>query len=310
MLIAVTGARGFVGGRLTSELARRGHDVVAYTHRPAQGAAPPSGSVIYRTWDLSTGSIAPPPGIEAVVHCAARVADWGPDNRFRGDNVDGTRAVLEAFGAAPRFVHISSASVYEPRRPKRMVAEDAPYAQHYLNAYARSKMLAECVVRDSGRPALILRPHAVYGPGDRTLLPRLLGARRFGRLVAVGNGRNRLSVTHVDNLVHAIVRAIEGPVHQGVFNVADAATARLDELLCTLLERLGLPARIVYVPTRLAAPLANVLEYSFRLVRAGRPPLLTRYLVSQLANEYTLDISRAQQLLGYAPEFSFHTGPL
>jgi nucleoside-diphosphate-sugar epimerase len=310
VLIAVTGAGGFVGGRLTAELARRGHNVIAYSRRPGPSPALCAERVTYRTWDLSRGPIAPPPGVGAVVHCAARVSDWGADNAFLKANVDGTRAVLETFRGPARFVYVSSASVYDPSRPKRMVTEDTPDAIHYLNAYARTKMLAECVVRDSGRPALILRPHVVYGPGDRTLLPRLLAARRFGRLIAVGDGHNVLSVTHVDNLVQAILCSIEGDCNAGTFNVADSEMATLDELLRTLLERLGLPPRIAYIPTWIATPLAALLECSYRLAGASRAPLLTRYIVCQLANDYTLDISRAQRILGYAPTFTFRDGPL
>jgi nucleoside-diphosphate-sugar epimerase len=311
VLIAVTGASGFVGGRLTAELARRGHDVIACIRRPASTeASRHSGRAAYQSWDLSSGPIEIPGDIDAVVHCAARVADWGPDDAFVRDNVDGTCAVLQTFRRTARFVYVSSASVYDPARPKRMITEEAPYAQCYLNAYARTKMLAECAIRESGRPALILRPHVVYGPGDRTLLPRLLATRRFGRLLAVGDGHNVVSVTHVDNLVQAILRSVEGECTQGTFNIADSETATLDELLRTVLERLGLPPRITYIPTRIATPLATILERSYRLAGAQRPPLLTRYIVTQLATDYTLDISRAQNLLGYAPTFTFRDGPL
>ena len=296
MLIAVTGANGFVGQRVVGELRRRTHSVIAYTRRQ---------------WDLRSGPLeSPPEDVAAVVHCAARVSDWGPAAAFVRDNVDGTRAVLDSFRASPRFVYVSTASVYDPWGPKRMVREDASYASKYLNSYAHSKMLAERVVRSCGRPTIIVRPHAVYGPGDRTLLPRLLAARRFGRLVAVGDGRNLLSVTHVDNLVQAIVRAVEGDVRDGIFNVADAETVALDKLLRTVLERLRLPTRVSYLPARVAWPMATALERVYGLARSRRPPLLTPYIVSQISTECTLDIERARTLLGYAPTFDCRTGPL
>jgi nucleoside-diphosphate-sugar epimerase len=128
--------------------------------------------------------------------------------------------------------------------------------------------------------------------------------------MAIGDGHNVLSVTHVDNLIQAILRAIEGNCAAGTFNVVDSETATLDELLRTLLERLGLPPRIAYLPTRIGTPLAALLERSYRLAGASRAPLLTRYIVSQLASDYTLDISRAQRCLGYAPTFTFRDGPL
>jgi nucleoside-diphosphate-sugar epimerase len=308
VLIAVTGASGFVGGRTVRELVRRGHRVLGYGRRAACDMPP---GAVYTAWDFTRASLVYLPDMpDAVVHCAGSVTDWGSYAALHGPNVLGTLAVLDTFKSSRRFVHISTASVYDPRTPKRLVTEQAEYPTRYLNAYARTKMEAECAVRTSGRPAIVLRPHAVYGPGDRTLLPRLLAARRLGWLPVVGNGRNRVSVTHVDNLVQAIVRCVEGEVDAGVFNIADARVAPLDTLLRTLLRRLGMPARIVYIPKSVAAPLAGVLEWLYQRANVRYAPLLTPYVVSQLAHEYTLDISRAQRELGYAPRVTFASGPL
>jgi nucleoside-diphosphate-sugar epimerase len=289
VLIAVTGATGFVGSHVAAALVARGHEVIGFNRR---------------SWDLASGPLADPPPVDGVVHCAARVADAGPAAAFEAVNVSGTAAVLGAFPAARRFVYVSTASVYDPARPTRYIGEDAPYGSAYLNHYARTKGLAEQLIRRDGRSSIILRPHAVYGPGDTTLLPRLLAVRRFGRLVAIGDGRNEVSVTHIDNLVQTIVLALEGPVDDGVFNVADAVAAPLDTLLRTLLSRLGLPPRILYIPRALAWRLAPVLE------RVQRTPQMTRYVVRQLADEYTLDISRARARLGYAPAVDFRAGRL
>ena len=117
-------------------------------------------------------------------------------------------------------------------------------------------------------------------------------------------------MTHVDNLVQAIVRAVEGHVRDGIFNVADAEPVGLDELLRTVLERLGLPTRVRYLPARVAWPLAGVLERAYRFAGSQRPPLLTPYIVSQIASECTLDIGRARALLGYSPMLNYRTGPL
>ena len=192
------------------ELGARGHRVLAYGRR-AQCEMP--AGAVYRAWDLTRGSLADLPQLpDAVVHCAGSVTHWGPQAALYAANVLGTLAVLRTFSASRRVVHISTASVYDPHVPKDLVDEQAGYASRYLNAYALTKMQAECAVRATGRPAIVLRPHAVYGPGDRTLLPRLLAARRWAGCRSVGDGHNRVSVTHVDNLVHAIVRSVEGEV--------------------------------------------------------------------------------------------------
>jgi nucleoside-diphosphate-sugar epimerase len=307
--VAVTGASGFVGGRVVATLRERGHDVTAFGRRATSALRRPL-TVPYVAWDITRGPLTPAPEGDAVIHCAGSVSDWGPEALFHEVNAGGTQAVLDTFRATPRFVHVSTASVYDPFAQKHRVREDAPYAQRYLNAYARSKVEAERRVRASGRPAVILRPHAIYGPDDPTLLPRLLASRRCGWLPAIGDGTNLLSVTHVDNLVAAAVASVEGPVGDGIFNIADVEEASLETILRTLLGRLGLPQRIAWIPRGIAWPLGSLAERVFLAARSSRPPLLTRYLVAQLAAEYTLDLSRARELLGYRPRWTFRDGPL
>ncbi|GAB4054316.1 NAD(P)-dependent oxidoreductase [Catellatospora paridis] len=298
----VTGASGFVGGAVCRALTGAGHDVVGFGRRPA----PPSGHVgtaAYRQWDLTGGPLADPPQADAVVHCAGTVTDWGPRREFFAVNVDGTRHALATWPEA-RFVHVSTASVYDPRRPTVLAAEDQAPAGRYLNAYGESKAAAERVVVDAApdRPAIVLRPHAVYGPGDTTLLPRVLAAVRGTRLTAVGDGRQLISLTSVGNLVQACMLAACGPVRRGVFNVADAAPVVLDDALRAILAERGIAARPVYLPLAAVWPVATAAEGLHRLFRSASPPRLTRYAISHLAVERTLDITAARRTLGYRPD--------
>jgi nucleoside-diphosphate-sugar epimerase len=200
--------------------------------------------------------------------------------------------------------------VYDPWVPKHQVREDSPPPVRYLNAYAASKLQAEQAVQASQRDAIILRPHAIYGPGEQTLRPRLLRARRFGTLFAIGTGQNHLSLTHVENLVDAIELALRAPTSSSyhVYNVADAITPTVDQALRQLLTELGLPQRIIYLPTHVAWPLATLLERLYTAAHSPMPPLLTRYAVSQLSHEYTLDIGKSVRELGYQPGRSYLDG--
>jgi nucleoside-diphosphate-sugar epimerase len=303
--IAVTGATGFIGGHVVRRLAARGDRVVAFGRRASPELAGVSG-VTYLRWELPD-ALTDPLDVDAVVHCAGTVTEWGPESVFIRVNVEGTKGVLRSFVGARRFVHLSTASVYDPRTPKRHVKEDAPYADHYLNEYARSKMLAEVAVREARADAVILRPHAVYGRGENKLLPRLLEARWFGTQLALGDGRNRVSVTHVDNLVHAIECAVDGSA-RGTFNIADSVEPTVDELLREVLRVSDLPARIVYAPTALAWPLSTAVESIARVLALRHSPRLTRYVVAQLAQEYTLDLSAAVERLGYRPTRTYVDG--
>jgi nucleoside-diphosphate-sugar epimerase len=288
--LAVTGASGFVGGVVCRAAVEAGWQVAAFGRQPTSvdGAT-------YRQWDIAYGPLPDPPQVDAVVHCAASATDTGVAREMWTTNVTGTEHVLRSFPGA-RLVHVSTASVYDPYRPAVRVVESQAPVRRYLNAYGASKAAAERVaLADPHREVIVLRPHAVYGPGDRTLLPRLLDNVRGGRLIAVGNGRTLLSMTAVTNLAQACLLAATAPVRRGVFNIADEGVLTVDEALRGMLASGGVRAEPIYVPMWLAWPVAAALESLHRSTR------LNRYVISQLAMERTLDTTAARRALGYRP---------
>lgn len=293
MRIAVTGASGFIGGAVATALADADHEVVGFGRR-ADGWSHPRAR--YRYWELDAGILRADRDFEAVVHCAALADDWAPLSAALAANRDGTRTVVRSFPGA-RIVHLSTSSVYDAFVPNVEVNEAEFPVRRFLSTYSESKTLAELEL--AGTDAVILRPHAVYGPGDTTLLPRLLAGVRRGRLVLPEGAEVRHSLTHIDNLVHAVRRALDPATPRGTFNIADDSPVVLAAVLREVLERRGMRARLVSIPYRAAFALAGSLEAVARLRR--RRPALTRYAVSQVGMERTLDLSAARTKLGYTP---------
>jgi nucleoside-diphosphate-sugar epimerase len=270
MRVAVTGASGFCGAAVARAAVMRGWEVVCLGRRPG-----PVGE--HRIWDASLDE-PDLSGVDAVVHLAAVVGDPGPPAEvFRAVNVDGTARVVSAAGDRP-VVHVSSASVYAPGPYRAPVREDHPTGGQ-RSAYGRSKAAAE----RAAAGAVILRPRAVYGPGDPHLLPRLRRAVRLGRVWLPGPDVP-LSLTSVDRLAGTCLDAIADGWPPGAYNVADPGAYRRDQ---TIHEALGVPVR--HIPIAAARALA---------VAAGawpRPPL-TRYAVDQLTDGLVLDIGKATAL--------------
>jgi 2-alkyl-3-oxoalkanoate reductase len=302
VLIAVTGATGFVGGHVVGCLLEHGHQVIGYGRR-ADPPWQPQRGLDYRRWDITSGPI--DGSADAVVHCAGSVTEWGSDEDFNANNVSGTQNVLASFRQAGVFVHISTASVYNLATQKHSLNEESPLATHFLSGYSRTKVAAEKLVARAPGSTVVLRPHIVYGRGDTKILPRLLEMRRLGALVVPGDGKSRLSVTHVQNLADAVALAIERRAGHEVFNIADSLTGTVDELLTSLQSALGLKPRIWHVPASAAWRAAGAVERLHRTILVNRAPRLTRFLVAQLAFDFTLDIQRAIDVLGYRPTRSY-----
>lgn len=297
MRVLVTGASGFVGAAVATALADRGDAVVGLGRRE-HGWAHPGGTYVQRDLLASIDDLG---AFDAVVHAAALADDWAPLGLAMRVNRDGALAIARATGTA-RFVHVSSASVYDASAPTVLGRERTPLPRRFLSSYSASKAAAERAL--AGRASAILRPHAVYGPGDTTLLPRVLEARRGRVLPLPGGGRALHTLTHIDTLVAAVVRAVDAQGELGTVNVGDAPAMALVDVITRVLDARGESVRIVPVPLRAAWALATAAER--RALAAGRHsvrgrPRLTRYAVSQVGMERTLDLTRMRGRLGLEP---------
>ena len=314
--ILVTGASGFIGAHVARRLASDGHVVVA-TGRDAARLGALDGVVSELVAadladDALDGLLA---GCDVVVHCAALSSPWGPAESFRKANVVATERLLGASlrQRTRRFVHMGSPSIYFRFRDQFNVGEDFEPPRRWITEYARSKWISECRVRDASNGQLqtpILRPRAVFGEGDRAILPRLLALASRGWFPLVDAGRALIDVTHVDNLAALVAHCVQADVTGSgrAYNVSNGTPIRVRALLGQLFDALGLQPRLVPLPRLPALALASLSERLARMRSACPEPRLTRYGVGVIAYSQTLDISRATRELQYAPSMGIDAG--
>jgi 2-alkyl-3-oxoalkanoate reductase len=312
MKVLVTGATGFLGVHTCREFLARGHQVRAFGRdfsrfpvagiEQVQGDLRDADSVLRACTDMDT-----------VVHAGALSSPWGKLEDFMTVNVTGTRHVLEAClqSGVQRLVHISSPAVIFTGRDHVLERDDAPYPKTFSSHYALSKKLAEELVLESKSKLelIVLRPKAIYGPGDTALLPRIVAAARAQRLPQIGDGENLVDLTFVDDAVQAMVLSLECSLpetHFPVYTITSGEHLKLWMVIRRLLEALGLKSKLPVMPVGIMLRSAGWLEQISMFT--GREPRLPRYSVELLARTQTYDISRAKSDLGFEPRTHFDQG--
>lgn len=304
MKVLVTGAGGFVGQALCTELTQRGYDMRGAVRMLNSASTPPVGTTI------AVGDIGPTTnwssaveGVDAVVHLAARVHrldDNATDatDAYRHDNVEATRSLAEAARRAgvDKLIFLSTAKVHGERSMRPFRETDTPRPE---DAYAASKLEAERAIKDvlggSHTHWTILRPPLVYGPGVRANFLRLLQAVARGVPLPVGGIENRRSLLYLSNLVDAIERCLNVPGTEGkTWLLNDGEDLSTPELIRRLARALNRSARLVSVPVWLLRSAATL---------AGKTPALER-MVSSLQ----VDASAVRAALDWTPRFSVDQG--
>jgi nucleoside-diphosphate-sugar epimerase len=271
---AVTGATGFLGKRICAELVARGERVVALGRRFEQFPSFDPALCEQRSAALEDEGalLRALEGADTVIHAAALSTTWGRRENFVRANVDGTRRLLEAARATGvrRVVHVSSSSVVFTGEDRTNLREDAPRPARFHAHYCETKALAEDVVRaSSGVEHVIVRPRGIFGPGDTTILPRLVARARRGKLRIIGHGRNVQDITYVDNVVDALLLARDAPAAAGrTYFVSNGEPVVLWEFIAKVLRGVGLAPPTRHVPFALVYSVAAAMEAAARLAPA------------------------------------------
>lgn len=272
MRVLVTGASGFLGGATCERALAEGHEVLAMVRRPGSepaGTTPVHGELTDAGALASAVTAAAP---DVVVHLAAEIASQRDGERVRRVNAEGTEALLGACLAAgsPRVVFTST--VVTGDAGGRVLTEDEPLP--VTTPYGRSKQECEQLLARSGLPYVTIRPSHVYGPGGwyRDELVAML--RRPGRFCVIGDGENLWDVVHVDDVVSALMLALDELPSGEIYHCVDDEPITYYDFMALTATTLGLgaPRRIPAALARLAAG-ANAVDAVVRSARSSNAKL-------------------------------------
>lgn len=320
MKALVTGGTGFLGKRLALALLDRDWDVTALGRQLAKGEELQRQGVRFVQADLRDRERveAACAGQDAVFHCGALSASWGSYAAFYESNVRGTEHVIAGCKRheVARLVHVSTPSVCFGGSHRLNVRESDPLPARQASHYARTKRLAELAVLDAcsrGLPAVIVRPRALYGPEDASILPRLIEANATRGIPLIDGGRSLIDLTYIDNAVQALLlcqAAPESAAAGNIYHITNGEPMPFVDAVDLLFSMLRLPVRYKPMPFAAAYAAAGLMELAARLLPGDRKPLLTRAMAGMLGRSQTLDISAARRELGYSPSVTVKAGML
>jgi nucleoside-diphosphate-sugar epimerase len=296
--ILVTGASGFVGGRFVERFRDRPDlELHGVGRRPLDRPG-------YTSLDLSRPIHEDdlPFRPDVVLHAAARATPWGSEAEYRRDNVEATANVVDLCLrlGRPRLVYVSSSSVFYRPGPQLGLTEESPIGPRFVNLYAATKAEGEGRVRAYPGPWLILRPRAVFGPGDTVLFPRILAAARRGKLpLFTGKGPAAIGdLIYVDTLADYLLQGCLRSELHGDYNLTNAQPVPIQSFLFEIFARLGLPAPRRKLSLRTAMLAAGLTEAVWRLLRLRGEPPITRFGVGVFAWSKTFHVRKALADLG------------
>jgi len=315
----VTGAGGFLGLYVVEQLVERGDRVRGL----CRGSYPQLDALrveMVRA-DLRDRAavIAACRGMDVVFHVGGVAGIGGPWKDFYEVNTLGTQHVVEGCltHGVGRLVYTSSPSVTFDGRSQEGTDESAPYPRRWHCPYARSKALAEQhVLASNGSGGLLscaLRPHLIWGPRDRHLIPQLLARAREGRLCRIGDGRNLIDTVYVENAASAHLLAADAlkpgsPVAGRAYFISQGEPVNCWAWIDELLALAGLPPVRKSLSLRAAQIIGAAYEAVYGLLRLRDEPPLSRFLAAQLATSHYFNISRAREDFGYQPKISMAEG--
>lgn len=310
--VLVTGATGFIGGRLAERLVSEGIQVRGLARTPAKGQWLAKLGV-----ELVPGDITDPASLRAAIagcqlvfHAAAWVSEGGTKTEVWAINVMGTQNVIDAALAVgvERLVHLSSCAVYGSLQ-QHNIDETTPTRMRG-NLYGDSKVAAEEVVfqahRAHGLPVVAARASQVYGPRSRQFTLRPVEVIKAGKMVLIDKGRHLCKPIYIDNLVDGLILCaqVEAAVGEAI-NFTDDTPVPWREFFGAYGRMLGINS-FPSVPFALAWLIGYYNEIAARL--RGKKASFNRGAIQALRSSNSFSNQKARELLGWEPNVDLAQG--
>ncbi len=313
MKVLVTGGTGFTGKALVKRLIDDGHEVVSLDYQ--EGLKTDE----IRRWGAKVviGSVTEPEvveecmeGVEIVQHLAAAFRELDvPDSYYDEVNVGGTRNVLESAYAhkVKKFIYCSTCGVHgnvdNPPGDETAPIQPADY-------YQRTKYEAEPLVNaycEKGMETVILRPAAIYGPGDPERFQMIFKRVSNGMFPMFGSGKTLYHPLYIDNLVDVLVQAMEPGKGVGeAYLIADEEYVEIETLVQKTAQALNVPVKIPHFPVMplvIAGHICEKICAPFHIT----PPIFPRR-VDWFRQNRAFKIDKAKRDLGYQPKIDLDEG--
>ena len=311
--VLVTGATGFLGSRLVELLIQKGYRVRALARKLSN---------IENLKRLSTeiyfGDVADIEslksafeGVDMVVHAAADTS--GTEEYGRLSTIRGTKNVIDLCRQykIKKLVYISSCSVYgvADYREGEIVTEESSLERyperrgHYSNAKYQADQIVTEAMNNGHLPIVCLRPGTIFGPGGEIFTPMMgfaLGNKVFA---IIGNGDFILPLVYIDNLVSAIIAAIEKEQSIGkIYNVVDTYNLTKRQYVEMLLRKLYPKSKYIYIPNSLFYVIVSFQEILLKLIK--KHPILTRYRLISSQKNILYDSTKIKNELNWNPQYT------
>jgi len=310
--IAVTGASGFIGSRLSRYLHERGHDTVALVRSPEKAQPLRKLGVAARICDIANRESLKEAfkDVQIVIHLAALFnhpeASW---KEYDGVNVQGTKNVVEIAmqSGVQRVVHCSTGGVVTGSG-NLPYSEQTPYSVPAWDKYETTKMEGEKVAldfhRDHGLEVVVIRPTQPYGPGD-------VSKAKFYRMVKKGiianPGKTKKHLIYIDDLCRAFEMTALSPHIKGeIFIIGGQTSIELKNLIRIVANQLEVPFPKIILPATPVKWLCSITEYICNLL--NMKPLLYRRSMDFFTKSVEFDVTKAQNILGFQSQIDVREG--